>query len=190
MAAPFEEKPIHEWDDVDVTQWLRAGFFGAGGWTKKLSRDYGELFLVCGVTGDSLLDMQCFQREDWLAMADELDAQQVAQGMCAVKLADRAKITLDIVRRAHAAVAASPLPMVSHDSAANSPALAAAPPSLCWSPGQLGGLRAVAAAAPSAASPSHAEAILTPSPSASPSPSPRAHAAEPVPAPARGRAIK
>ena len=81
MAAPFEEKPIHEWDDVDVTQWLRAGSLGAGGWIKRLSRDYGELFLVCGVTGDSLLDMQCFQREDWLAMADELELmyQQLAQ---------------------------------------------------------------------------------------------------------------
>ena len=126
MAAPFEEKPIHYWDDADVAQWLRAGHLGAGGWAKRLSRDYGPLFLVCGVTGDALLDMQCFEREDWKAMADELEEEHLAAGQCAVKLADRAKIIHDIVRRAAAMSPHSP----QHN--------------LAWSPGQLGGLKPIA----------------------------------------------
>jgi hypothetical protein len=59
---------------------------------KKLSMDYSRLFEICGVTGDTLLEMRDYGRDEWKDMKDELESEHKEEGVVPVKLADRAKI--------------------------------------------------------------------------------------------------
>ena len=91
-SSRFQFVALAEWTTHDVGAWLRAGVEKRCGWEKKLSMDYTQLFEICGVTGDTLLEMKDYGREEWKEMKDELEEEHLEQGVVPVKLADRAKI--------------------------------------------------------------------------------------------------
>ena len=91
-SLSFQFVPLAEWTTCEVGAWLRAGVEKRCGWEKKLSMDYTQLFEICGVTGDTLLEMKDYGRDEWKEMKDELEQEHHEQGVVPVKLADRAKI--------------------------------------------------------------------------------------------------
>ena len=98
----FATKPVRYWNQTDVQNWLRAGFsaeFAPMGWTQKLSHDYTTLFRACDFDGGSVIAMQNFVREDWLAMAEELSDQQRKECHSKVTLGDRMRLMADVQAR-------------------------------------------------------------------------------------------
>ena len=53
---------------------------------------------ACGVDGDYLETMKTWEKDDWKAMADEIDEDLRKQGISVVKLGDRTKIRKEIER--------------------------------------------------------------------------------------------
>ena len=98
VAATYQVRPICDWTSEDVCDWLRAGSKNEGGWEKKLASDYSLLFEACGVDGDYLETMKTWEKDDWKAMADEIDEDLRKQGISVVKLGDRTKIRKEIER--------------------------------------------------------------------------------------------
>ena len=86
--SDYQVKPITEWSSDDVCNWLLAGSKKEGGWEKKLASNYSKLFEACGVDGDYLDTMKSWEKDDWKAMADEIDEDLKQKGITVVKLGE------------------------------------------------------------------------------------------------------
>ena len=103
----FQTKAVHDWSHIDVQNWLQAGFAGnSAGWTAKLSRDYKALFCACDFNGGSIIAMQSFTRDQWLAMGQELSDQDCVRHASTVTLGDRMRIVADVQARVASRAAA------------------------------------------------------------------------------------
>ena len=68
-------KPFSDWSEQDVLTWLRLAngepscfwpeSLGSSSSRPLLSTDYSETFAICGVTGQSLLEMEGYSAAEW-----------------------------------------------------------------------------------------------------------------------------